>query len=75
LIDTVTAANALKQIPAGNFDVGRFRQADNNINITVNGAVDPIGTARQIATILNSEASTAGTFSNLGVSRFATVAG
>lgn len=41
------------------------------INITVNGAVDAVSTARQIATILKNEASTSGTFNNLGVSRFA----
>lgn len=40
------------------------------INITVNGAIDPSSTARQIADLLKSEASTAGTFSGLGVSRF-----
>jgi len=62
-------------VAAGNFDVGSFRQAEERgrtVNITVNGAVDPIGTARQIAQILNTEASTAGSFTNLGVSRFAT---
>jgi hypothetical protein len=65
----------LNSAGVGNFNVGSFRQAEergNTVNITVNGAVDPVGTARQIATILNTEASTAGTFSNLGVSRFAT---
>jgi hypothetical protein len=62
-------------VGAGSFDVASFRQAEERgrtVNITVNGAVDPIGTARQIAQILNTEASTAGTFTNLGVSRFAT---
>lgn len=38
-------------------------------NITVNGAIDPISTARQIADILNSEATSSGTFNNLGISR------
>jgi phage-related protein len=38
-------------------------------NITVNGAIDPISTARQIANVLNSEATSAGSFSGLGVSR------
>lgn len=42
------------------------------VNITVNGAIDPISTARQINEILNTEASISGSFSNLGVSRFAT---
>jgi hypothetical protein len=72
LIEQVSQEQFIKNMAPGNFDPGRFRQADNNINITVNGAVDPVGTARQIATILNTEASTAGSFTNLGVSRFAT---
>ena len=65
----------LNSAGVGNFNAGSFRQAEergNTVNITVNGAVDPVGTARQIATIINTEASTAGSFSNLGVSRFAT---
>lgn len=41
------------------------------INITVNGAVDAVSTARQIATILKNEANTSGSFSNLGLSTFA----
>jgi hypothetical protein len=53
-------------------EVMNQRAAAGNVTINVSGAVDPVGTARQIATILNTEASTAGTFSNLGVSRFAT---
>ena len=60
-------------IPAGSFDVDSFRKAKergNTINVTVNGAVDPVATARQIATILNTEASTSGTFVGLGTSRF-----
>jgi len=38
-------------------------------NITVNGAIDPVSTARQIAKVLNSEATTSGTFNSLGISR------
>jgi hypothetical protein len=45
-----------------------------NINITVNGAIDPISTARQIANILNSEATKSGTFNNLGISRAVSLA-
>ena len=41
-----------------------------NINITVNGAIDPVTTARQIASILNGEAANAGSFTDLGLSRF-----
>lgn len=38
------------------------------VNINVTGAYDKIGTARTIADVLNSEATTSGTFSNLGSS-------
>lgn len=38
-------------------------------NITVNGAVDPIGTARTIANVLNNAATSTGTFYNLGISQ------
>jgi hypothetical protein len=47
--------------------------AGQTINITVNGAVDAIGTARQIAQILSREATTSGTFSNLGVSKIVSI--
>jgi phage-related protein len=50
--------------------VPRFQYvSDGGTNITVNGAIDPISTARQIANILNTEATSAGSFSGLGVSR------
>jgi hypothetical protein len=41
------------------------------INISVSGAIDPASTARQIANLLRSEASTSGSFTNLGQSVFA----
>jgi hypothetical protein len=42
---------------------------DQNVyNVTVNGAVDPIATARQINNILGREATTNGSFNNLGFS-------
>lgn len=44
-----------------------------DVNITINGAIDPISTARQIAELLNNEASLNGTFSNLGVSRLVAI--
>jgi len=40
-----------------------------NTSITVNGAIDPVGTARTIANLLGLEATASGTFLNLGVSR------
>jgi len=56
------------------FDLAGSKMKENApVNITINGAIDPISTARQIAGILNTEASTAGSFTNLGVSRFATI--
>jgi hypothetical protein len=39
-------------------------------NITVNGAIDPASTARQISTILKTEANTSGTLANFAVSAF-----
>lgn len=41
------------------------------VNITINGAIDPAGTARQIAGLLKTEASTSGSFNTLGLSTFA----
>lgn len=43
----------------------------NIINLTVNGAIDATSTARQIVELLNNEASISGSFSNLGLNRFA----
>jgi len=64
---------AVASTAMGSFDAGRFRMGEEasmtNVNITVNGAIDPISTARQIADILNTEATTSGTFSGLGSSR------
>lgn len=73
LLEKVAQENWLKNMAAGAFDPSAFRRADERtVNITVNGAVDAASTARQIAEILNSEASSSGSFSGLGVSRFAT---
>jgi len=47
----------------------RMRSSGQTININVSGAIDPIGVARQIANILNKEATLSGNFSNLGTSR------
>jgi hypothetical protein len=38
------------------------------ININVTGAIDKIGTARTIANVLNTEATSNGTFRNVGTS-------
>jgi hypothetical protein len=43
-------------------------QAVTNNNITVNGAIDSIGTARSIANVLSNAATSTGSFNNLGTS-------
>lgn len=68
------AASAAASTAIGSFNAGSFREAESRTsgstyNITVNGAIDPISTARQIADIINTEATTSGTFSSLGQSR------
>lgn len=56
---------------SGNFPSGvsPFLAQSPNISITVNGAVDATSTARQIAGILNTEATISGAFLELGQSR------
>jgi hypothetical protein len=58
--------------PSGNGTIipnGAFGGSGSNvINITVNGAIDPISTARQITQILNREATLSGTFNKVGAS-------
>jgi len=54
------------RLPASGPDAARAGA----INITVNGAVDSAGTARQIAALLGKEANTAGSFNSLGLSTF-----
>ena len=56
------------------FDPAAFRKAEEagrpaNINITVNGALDPYAVARQINEVLTLEATTAGSFSAIGTSK------
>ena len=73
LIEQVSQEQFLKNLAPGNFDVAGFRMKENApINITINGAIDPISTARQIKDVLATEASAAGSLTGLGVSRFAT---
>jgi hypothetical protein len=49
--------------------VPNSRMGGTTVNINVSGAIDPIGVARQIANVLNTEATLSGTFNNLGGSR------
>jgi hypothetical protein len=64
-------SNLPSGLPSSNaFNLPNRSQAPaTNVNINVSGAIDPISTARQIAQILNTEATLSGTFSNLGASR------
>jgi hypothetical protein len=64
-----TIGSSAPSAPAPTKGSELFR-APSNVNITVNGAVDPSGTARQIAGLLNKEANTAGSFNSLGLSTF-----
>jgi hypothetical protein len=50
-------------------DSFRTSPMNTTYNVTVNGAVDPIGTARAISDVLGTEATTSGNFNNLGFSR------
>lgn len=68
-----TASNAIGSFNAGSFRMAEAATSGSTINLTVNGAIDPISTARQIADILNTEATLSGTFSNLGSSRLLAV--
>lgn len=71
-VSVPTLASTTPSTTGSTFNPGTFRMAEErgNVIITVNGAIDPAQTARQIADLLKSEASTAGTFTGLGVSRF-----
>jgi hypothetical protein len=68
------AASAASNVVNGSFNVGSFRRGEaatlggTIVNINVSGAYDKIGTARIIADTLNNEATTSGTFKNLGSS-------
>jgi hypothetical protein len=59
-------------VPTNNGSIipnNRLASSGSTVNINVSGAIDPIGVARQIANILNKEATLNGSFSNLGGSR------
>jgi hypothetical protein len=57
LIETVTEANFLKNLPPGNFDPGRFRQAEERGNVIINvnspSIVDREGFSRAVVDALN----------------------
>jgi hypothetical protein len=58
-------------MPGGFSPIGRSNlggRSQSPVSITVNGAIDPVSTARQIADLLGVEATRSGSFTNLGVS-------
>jgi hypothetical protein len=55
-------------IPSAPSTGGGFGPVSYNNNITVNGAIDPIGTARSISNVLSNAATSTGSFNNLGTS-------
>ena len=65
-IPTIGGTAPAPKLPSSGPDAARAGA----VNITVNGAVDPAGTARQIAGLLKTEASTSGSFNTLGLSTF-----
>ena len=68
-----SASTAIGSFNAGSFRLAEAATSGNTVNVTVNGAIDPISTARQIADILNTEATLSGSFNNLGSSRLLVV--
>ena len=66
-IPTIGGATAAPKLPSSGPDAARAGA----VNITINGAVDSAATARQIAGLLKTEASTSGSFNTLGLSTFA----
>jgi len=69
--DNGSTAPSRSGMPGGIAPIGRSNlggRSQSPISITVNGAIDPVSTARQIADLLGVEATRSGSFTNLGVS-------
>ncbi len=73
VINTKGISAAATGVPSnfvsGQINSGDYAQRNEIYNITVNGAIDPTSTARQINDILNTEATASGNFRALGSSR------
>jgi hypothetical protein len=66
---TASTPSRVPSMGSPSFSGGYSGQAVNyNNNITVNGAIDPIGTARSISNVLSNAATSTGSFNNLGTS-------
>jgi hypothetical protein len=65
---TASTPSRVPSMASPSFTGGYSGQAVTNNNITVNGAIDPISTARQINQVLGNAATSSGSFLNLGLS-------
>ena len=65
---TASTPSRVPSMASPSFAGGYSGQAVTNNNITVNGAIDPISTARQINQVLGNAATSSGSFLNLGLS-------
>jgi phage-related protein len=70
LPDLPTLGGSQKTSTSSSKSADAARAGAGAVNITINGAIDPAGTARQIAGLLKNEASTSGSFNTLGLSTF-----
>ncbi len=70
LPDLPTLGGSQKTSTSSSKSADAARAGAGAVNITINGAIDPAGTARQIAGLLKTEASTSGSFNTLGLSTF-----
>jgi len=55
-------------LPKGTSGISGVSSASVNNYVTINGAIDPIGTARSISNVLSNAATSTGSFNNLGTS-------
>ena len=58
--------SSLPSIPKPKPSSGTYTTGQGVTNITIQGAIDPVSTARQVANIINKESSTSGTLGPLG---------
>jgi hypothetical protein len=58
--------SSLPSVPKPKPSSGTYTTGQGVTNITIQGAIDPVSTARQVANIINKESSTSGTLGPLG---------
>jgi hypothetical protein len=63
------STSSMPSVPkSGSLGIAASGASAVNYNVTVNGAIDPIGTARSISNVLGNAATSSGSFLNLGLS-------